>query len=668
MNDVQRTLVRFELVQLARDRRTLAIAVLAPLVLLPALLFVNRLTESADEERRAEATYRWAPAGDEQARVDGLVERALRLGGESVAPLQLARVDAAESHPDTLLARGEIEVVVEDLGPDSLGVPVVELRFRASSDGSSTAAQRLRTRLERVRAELRDSVFRAGGLPVEPDGVLPVTEVNVASAVREGGSFLGVVLPPLLVLLMLTGGSIVAADTLSGEKERGTLETLLTTSASRREIVGAKGLAILVVGLVITFINLANLGVYLGLGLVELPSNLEVAVTPFALAVLALLLLPVALLVAVALLLVSGMSRSYREYQLYFFPAFLVLLVPSAAGFLPGLELRSVAILVPVANVALAVRDVLAGRAELPLVILSAVITGGAAAFLGRLVERTLSTERLLGDSASDRAELVGGPTLFPYRVLRWFGLLWVALLGVSVWFGSLGIREQILVNVVGLFLGGALVMAWRYRLPVREAFALRAVPWAVWPAVLVGAPSALFVGIGLAEVTGRFLPVPSRMVEAFGQFLLPDDIGLVQLVFFLAVLPGICEEIAFRGVLLYGLRKRLGPVALCLAVGLVFGLFHVSLYRIVPTAYLGVVLSVVVLLTGSILPAILWHAINNAAVLVPSALGWFDPEQAIPVWGYAVAALGLAGSLALLARVGPGYPGVTRPEENPPD
>jgi sodium transport system permease protein len=394
---------------------------------------------------------------------------------------------------------------------------------------------------------------------------------------------------------------------------------------------------------------------------------MEVSVTPFGLAALGLLLLPVAMLVAVALLLVSGLARTYREYQLYFFPAFLILLVPSAVGFLPGLELDSAVILVPVANVALAVRDVLAGRPDLPLVFLSAVITGGAAAVLGRFVESTLSTERLLGDSAADRAEVRGGADVFPYRVLRSFGLLWVALLGLSVWFGdALGLRNQVLVNVVGLFLGGALIMIRLYRLPVREALALRPVPLAVWPAVLVGAPSALLVGMGLAEVTGRFLPVPPRVVEAFGQFLLPEGMGVAELVLLLAVLPAVCEEVAFRGVLLYGLSKRLGPVALCLVVGGIFGLFHVSLFRILPTAYLGLILALVVVLTGSILPAVLWHALNNAAVLVPSALGWIDVHSAAPPWGYAAALVGLVLSLAVLARVGPGYPGVTAPEVGP--
>jgi sodium transport system permease protein len=317
--------------------------------------------------------------------------------------------------------------------------------------------------------------------------------------------------------------------------------------------------------------------------------------------------------------------------------------------------------------VALAIRDVLGGRADLALVVLAAVITGGAAAGLGKLAEATLSTERLLGDSQADRAEFQGGAALFPYRVLRWFGLLWVALLGLSAWLGdSVGIRGQVLLNVGGLFLGGSLLMVWRYRLPIRAALALRPVPAAVWPAVLVGAPSALLVGTGLANLTGRFLPVPPRMLEAFGQFLLPEDMGLTQLVLLLAVLPGVCEEIAFRGVLLYGLRTRLRPVALCLAVGVIFGLFHVSLFRIIPTAYLGVILATVVVLTGSILPAILWHTLNNALVLVPASLGWLDPDQTVAGWLYAVAAVGLAASLWVIARYGRGYPGVTAPPSAP--
>ncbi len=664
------TLLRFELLQLVRDRRTVLVAVVAPLLLFPGMLVVNRLTGEADATRRLDTVYRYAVTGSDSAATAALVERARELPPDTsdedavaeseAGGLQLARV--LTGAPDSLLAAGGLQLVVENTGPDSTGVPVLELRYRASSDLSRTAANRVSERLRRLRSLRRDSLFRASGLPVDRDQVLPLSSENVASAQREAGSFLGLVLPPVIVMLMLTGGSIVAADTLSGEKERGTLETLLTTAVSRREIVGAKALAIVLVGLVVTLINVLNLGVYVGLGLVDVPEGMAASVTGPSLLALLLLLLPVAALIAAVLLLTSGLARSYREYQLYFPVVFLVMLVPSAAGALPGLDLRSAVILVPVANIALALREVLAGRPDVLFGGLAALITGGAALWIGLMAEHTMSTERLLADTQADRAELVGGASLFPYRVLRWFGLLWVAFLAVSVWFGAdLGVRGQILVNILGLFLGSALLMIRWYRLPLRQALALRPVHPLVWPAVLVGAPCALLTGIGLANLTGRFIPVPDRVMEAFGQFVTPDGVGTVQLVLLLAVLPGICEEIAFRGILLYGLRRRLGPVTLALAVGGIFGLFHVSLFRIVPTAYLGTILATVVILTGSIFPAMLWHALNNAVALLPASAGW--AQAPIPPWAYVLAAGGLVLSLVVLRRVGSGYPGVTRAE-----
>jgi sodium transport system permease protein len=85
------------------------------------------------------------------------------------------------------------------------------------------------------------------------------------------------------------------------------------------------------------------------------------------------------------------------------------------------------------------------------------------------------------------------------------------------------------------------------------------------------------------------------------------------QLFIFLAVLPALCEEIAFRGILLSGLRQRLRPVTLTIAVGMIFGLFHMTLFRIAPTAVLGVILTAIALLTGSIFPGMLLHMGNNA-------------------------------------------------------
>ena len=129
---------------------------------------------------------------------------------------------------------------------------------------------------------------------------------------------------------------MVAIDSIAGEKERGTLETLLTTAASRGEILVAKHLGVLAIALLITLLQSANLLVYVGLKLLPLPANLAAAVTPGTVALLFFMYLPVAALVASVLLLISGYARSYKEAQMYFMPVVLLGLVPALAPFLPG--------------------------------------------------------------------------------------------------------------------------------------------------------------------------------------------------------------------------------------------------------------------------------------------------------------------------------------------
>ena len=223
-----------------------------------------------------------------------------------------------------------------------------------------------------------------------------------------------------------------------------------------------------------------------------------------------------------------------------------------------------------------------------------------------------------------------------------------------SLWFGeTLGLRGQILVNLVGFFFGGSLLMIDHYGLNPVEAFGLRLPRPSAWVAVLIGTPSALILGLGLAQLVNAYVfPVPQQLLESFGQALMGPDLPLWQLVLFLCIMPGIFEELAFRGVLVYGLRRRFKRTwVMALAVGLIFGIFHVSLFRIVPTAWLGFVLTWVVVLSGSIYPAMVWHALSNALAIVPNELGLF-PEDFEPAGWWAIpAAFGLALSMWILAR-----------------
>ena len=163
-------------------------------------------------------------------------------------------------------------------------------------------------------------------------------------------------------MLMVAGGSVLAVDTLAGEKERGTLVTLLSTAATRTEIITAKLLAVVALALLIAVVQVVNLWVYLGLGIIPITSSFAVSITPRLAAGLLVLYLPVVLLTASVLLLTSAFAKSYKEAQLFMTPVLIGLIVPTLVPFLPNLELTSAIVLVPLANVSIAVRDVLIGR------------------------------------------------------------------------------------------------------------------------------------------------------------------------------------------------------------------------------------------------------------------------------------------------------------------
>lgn len=699
-------LFRYEIKMLLRDTRTILITVAAPLVVFPAYILGMNFVEKREQEALREASYTYTVIGTRARWAEELVEAAIELDASdpdpSRAPVRFQRKGAED--PGKALEAGDLHLVVQgvsapewdsiqgeeerssaenessvgrgrdsgDSASDSIArppledepesaepaVPAVRILYRAESDFSNEARRRLTSRILEVRTARRDSVYREAGFPVAMEEVAPLNAESISTAARETGAFLGMALMPFLVLLMLSGGSIVAVDAISGEKERGTLETLLTTAADRKEIVRAKLLAVIAVGLAVAVINVVNLLVYLVVGLLELPSSFAVEMSLVDLILLLILSLPVAVLVAAALLLLSGAARSFKEFQIYFYPVFLAFVLPSLAAILPGIELRSAIALVPLAGVSVAVRDILKGAMDLPFIGVAFLSTGALALWLTHLTQETLSNERLISGSDLEEADLTGGPALFPRHVFRWFLGLWVLFFITSLWFGeSLGIRGQLVVNLVVIFFGGSLVMIRRYRLDPEKAFGLRVPHPAAWGAVLLGAPASLVVGIGLAQVVNSYIfPVPEQLLENFGQSLLEPQLPVWQMILFLAVMPGIFEELAFRGVLLHGLRKRIRrPWALALAVGAIFGLFHLSLFRIIPTAFLGFVLTWVVLFSGSIFPAMLWHALNNAMVIAPDSLGWVPEDFAPEAWWVLPAGLVLLGSLRVLKRTGPG-------------
>jgi sodium transport system permease protein len=672
------TLYRTELRMAIRDKRTVFFSLVLPLALMPVILFSSLWVQKKRTAELATMLHRYAVTGPQAETARFWIAEALARPAKGQAGSRFAASPghfeaAAVMDPEAALQSGDLAfyVVADKQEPATAsqtrdspgesapaGTPRLTFVYRGDRDTSRSAAFELRQRLERLRRDLQARLLESHGFPLSPVDVAPAVEQNVASARQVAGLNLGRMLTLFLLLFVFTGGAVVATDALAGEKERGTLETLLATAAGRNEIIAAKSLLILTTALLITTIQALNFLAYVAFKVVPAGTDLAAAVTPATAALLFVLYLPVVALVSSALLATSGWARSYKEAQLYFMPVMLLGLLPALVPMLPAVHLRSAIVVVPIANIAVAAKEILTGSRDWPFIVAAWLVTALAAAGLTRATVRMLRTERLISAADIGREELVAGPALFPRRVLRAFALMWVATTVASSYIGA-NLRGQILFNIGVVLIGGSLLLIRLYRLDLRAALALRPVKPVIWLGVLAGVPGGWLTATGIFRLMSLVLPVPHEWIESFGKQLAPQDVPLWQLLALTALLPGIGEEIAFRGVLLHGLSKRLRPVALCCAVGVIFGIFHFDMARLVPVSCLGAILAGATLLTGSIFPAMVWHALNNGLAMTANAQGF--PVDNLPPHTYLAGLALVAVAAWIFWRHRTPYPGLRR-------
>jgi membrane protease YdiL (CAAX protease family) len=166
-----------------------------------------------------------------------------------------------------------------------------------------------------------------------------------------------------------------------------------------------------------------------------------------------------------------------------------------------------------------------------------------------------------------------------------------------------------------------------------------------------------------LTWVQSLIVPVPTAYLEAVSAALTADSVPrFLQLLFIAAALPAVAEEVLFRGVVLSGFRSRLPTFWAVVLVGVAFGIFHLTpqtAFRFIPTAWLGMLLAWVVVVSGSLPLSVILHFVNNAAILSLTALPMTreriaSPEEAPPFLLLPIALLALAWGVRMLHREAP--------------
>lgn len=353
-----------ELVDSVRDRRTLVMMILLPLILMPLITLAGPLLL----QRQMEATEQSLPpvmlVGGTRA-----AELADRFAAAGVVDV-IYRTELEREEAEQLVRDGAFEVVVFASQPDESSDAPVELEVIVQTQrrASMDALRRIQLQLEAEAARIVAERLAERGLPAEFVEPLRIAGIHDLSTDDDfGGRILGMILPFFISMWAVMGGMYTAIDVAAGEKERGTLASLVMAPVSRSALVLGKLLAIATVSFIANLLVIASMVVTIFfllprvLGVEEMV--LSYRIEPLSFVLMLVLMVVFILMVSALLLSLSTFGKSFREGQSYTTALTFAVMVPGMYfAFVEEIHVATWVYAVPIFNVLLMLKNLLEGH------------------------------------------------------------------------------------------------------------------------------------------------------------------------------------------------------------------------------------------------------------------------------------------------------------------
>lgn len=356
-----------ELRALLRDRKTLIFTILIPIFAMPLMGFGFAKVASIMTARANTQEIKYAVFGAQNA--PAVV--ALFAGEPSFREVKLAgpeEIKAAIADERIKLALSLPERFDETIGSSQQAA--IGLHFN-SADAGDITRKRVGAVIEKYNAGLRDKALTNFKLsPPQLEFVLNPVKLDEHSTANQRarmGALIGGFLPYILLFVCLMAAMYPAIDIGAGEKEAGTLETLLLAPVARSELVTGKFLVLFTFGLAAALLMVASLGVVLRFFIAKLGPAMAAVVQSLGaadLALVALMLVPTAAIFAAVLLAMSIYAKSYKDAAGMMQPMIIVAILPILLAMVPGVELTWMWASVPLTNVALAMKEIVKGTMD----------------------------------------------------------------------------------------------------------------------------------------------------------------------------------------------------------------------------------------------------------------------------------------------------------------
>jgi len=357
------TIFRKELLDSLRDRRTLVTMVVVPLLLFPLLIGISSRVTMSQIKKAQEKVLRVGVLATQTP----LNFRSMLAGREDIRIIDLPTLDEGTAlvQSDSLDAFIAFDPAFERAVTELRSGGVTHV-FKAA-ERREIETDRVRKIIDAYAATLREARFKRMNLDASIINTLNVNEQNLASPKERIAEVIGGFLPYLFIIFCYLGAIYPAIDLAAGEKERGTLETLLTAPVGRMQILLGKFGVVTLTGILSAGVSI--FGLYIGIQQVrEIPPELFQTIMSIlelkSIVLLISLLIPLTVFFAAGLLSLSIYARSFKEAQSLISPLMIVVIVPAFLGLLPGMTLTEVTALIPILNISLATKGIIAETAS----------------------------------------------------------------------------------------------------------------------------------------------------------------------------------------------------------------------------------------------------------------------------------------------------------------
>jgi len=379
-----------EMKEVLRDRKSLVFMLVMPTLIVPLLMnillgFIIRTEKKAETEVLTFALFG--------------AEYFPELANELANDREFKQVDIPS--PDGIeqaIKRNQIKfglIFTESARRQlEMGRQIAVQLYYDNASATSKVKNRVNQVVQRVAKKIRSSRMEGLGLSTAQEQqslIEPVIiEDHGTANLREIlGERMGGMLPYLFIIFCFMGAMYPAIDLGAGEKERGTLETLLLAPIHRRQIVFGKFLVIFTTAVTSALLSLTSIGFMLAVKVKQIPEAMELrevilSISPIHLALIAAMLIPTAAIFAALLLSISIYAKSFKEASSYCgFLNFLVI-IPAFIAMLPIVKLDWYWAMVPITNISLATKEIIKGTMQYQMLIaifFSTIVIAGAMLF-----------------------------------------------------------------------------------------------------------------------------------------------------------------------------------------------------------------------------------------------------------------------------------------------